>query len=135
MNVTMYNFNNHGDQRGSLIIIEGNKDIFFQIKRVYYIFDVKENVKRGFHAHKELQQVLIAVSGSCKILLDNGREQEKVLLDNPSKGLLVEKMIWREMYEFSRDCVLLVLASEHYEESDYIRDYDLFKKEVEKAFN
>jgi dTDP-4-dehydrorhamnose 3,5-epimerase-like enzyme len=128
----MLKFDIKGDERGSLIALESLKNIPFEIKRVYYIFGNKNNVQRGFHAHKNLQQVLIAVSGSCKILLDNGKNKQEVLLDLPSKGLLIKDCIWREMFDFSSDCVLLVLANEHYDENDYIRDYnqflDLWKK-------
>ena len=126
------NFNIIGDDRGSLISIESKIDIPFEIKRVYYIFGNKNNIRRGFHAHKNLQQLLIAVSGSCKILIDSGKSKEEVLLDSPKKGLLIKELLWREMFDFSADCVLLVLASEHYDEKDYIRDYnqflDLWKK-------
>jgi dTDP-4-dehydrorhamnose 3,5-epimerase-like enzyme len=124
------NFNIIGDDRGSLISIESKIDIPFEIKRVYYIFGNKNNVRRGFHAHKNLQQVLIAVSGSCKILLDNGQNREEILLDSPQKGLLIKNFMWREMFDFSANCVLLVLASEHYDEKDYIRDYNQFLNTV-----
>lgn len=128
----MLKFDIKGDERGSLIALESLKNIPFEIKRVYYIFGNKNNVRRGFHAHKNLQQVLIAVSGSCKILLDNGKNKQEVLLDLPSKGLLIKDCMWREMFDFSSDCVLLVLSNEHYDENDYIRDYnqflDLWKK-------
>ena len=119
-------FNIIGDHRGSLISIESKIDIPFEIKRIYYIFGNKNNVRRGFHAHKNLQQVLIAVSGSCKILLDNGQSKEEILLDSPQKSLLIQNFVWREMFDFSANCVLLVLASEHYDEKDYIRDYNQF---------
>lgn len=121
-----FDFKVLGDERGSLIAIEGNMDIPFTIKRIYYIFAVQNGMRRGFHAHRELKQVLICVSGSCKILLDDGQTKETILLDSPSRGLLIDKMLWREMYDFSPDAVLLVLASEHYSESDYIRDYEKF---------
>ncbi|WP_163306479.1 sugar 3,4-ketoisomerase, partial [Enterobacter ludwigii] len=101
-------------------------NIPFSIKRVYYIFDTKEGVRRGFHAHKKLKQVAIAVKGSCRFLLDDGTERIEVVLDNPAQGLLIESCIWREMYDFSSDCVLMVLADSHYDEKDYIRDYDAF---------
>ena len=119
-----------GDERGSLISLEGNKDIPFEIKRVYYIFDTQVNVARGFHAHKQLQQLAICVKGKCKMLLDDGTKKEEVWLDSPNKGILIKDLIWREMHDFSEDCVLMVLASEHYDESDYIRDYDEFMKQA-----
>ena len=125
-----------GDERGKLIAIEQFKNIPFEIKRVYYIFDTKEDVRRGFHAHKDLQQVAICVSGSCKFLLDDGNERaENIILDSPNKGLLIDKRIWHEMYDFSQDCVLLVLANEYYDESDYIRDYEKFLEIIEGKQN
>ena len=127
MKIKFINFEIKGDDRGNLIAIEEFKNIPFEIKRVYYIFDTKKGVRRGFHAHKNLKQVAICVKGSCKFLLDDGKEKiDNIILDSPNKGLLIEEMIWREMYDFSENCVLLVLASEHYNESDYIRDYREF---------
>ena len=128
MNTEMIDFEIKGDERGSLIALEENRNIPFDIKRVYYIFGTKENVKRGFHAHKKLKQVAVCVSGSCRFLLDNGVEKKTILLDKPEKGLLISDMIWREMYDFSSDCVLMVIASELYDEQDYIRSYDKFKE-------
>jgi len=127
MKIKFINFEIKGDERGSLIAIEELKNIPFEIKRVYYIFNTKPNVRRGFHAHKNLKQVAICVKGSCKFLLDDGKERiDEIVLNKPNKGLLIEEMIWREMYDFSEDCVLLILANEYYDESDYIRDYDEF---------
>ncbi|MEL4250820.1 FdtA/QdtA family cupin domain-containing protein [Shewanella xiamenensis] len=116
----------HGDDRGSLIALEEGNNIPFLIKRVYYLFNTKESVRRGFHAHKTLKQVAIAVRGSCRFLLDDGNERVEVTLDNPAQGLLIESFMWREMYDFSEDCVLMVLADQLYDESDYIRDYSQF---------
>ena len=116
-----------GDERGSLIALEQNKEIPFDIKRVYYIFGTKESVQRGFHAHKKLTQIAVCVAGHCKIILDDGIDRTEVTLDSPEKGLLIEESVWREMHGFSNDCVLLVLASDYYDESDYIRDYTEFK--------
>jgi len=127
MEVKFINFDVKGDERGKLIAIEELKNIPFEIKRIYYIFDTKKEIRRGYHAHKDLQQVAICVSGSCKILLDNGEKRIKdIILDSPNKGLLIDKMIWHEMYDFSENCVLLVIASDYYDESDYIRDYEDF---------
>lgn len=126
MNINELKFQPHGDERGQLIAIEQLKDIPFEIKRVYYMYDTTEGVTRGYHAHKNLQQVLICVHGSCKIRLDNGTEKEVVTLDKPNEGLYVSNNMWREMFDFSPDAVLLVLASELYDESDYIRDYNEF---------
>ena len=125
-------FKTLGDDRGSLIAVEQGYNAPFEIKRVYYIFDTKEGVERGFHAHKNLQQICIAVNGSCTFIIDDGKKREAITLDNPNQGLYIENLIWREMKDFSEDCVLVVLASEHYDESDYIRDYEKFLKEVNK---
>lgn len=121
-----------GDDRGSLVAIEANKHIPFEVKRVYYIFGTQPGVSRGFHAHKNLQQLAVCVTGRCRMLLDDGITKESVWLDSPTKGLLIGNNLWREMHEFSDDCVLLVLASEHYDESDYIRDYSEFCFAVNK---
>lgn len=130
MKLRYFEFKNHSDDRGSLVAVESNKDIPFNIKRVYYLFDTDASCSRGFHAHKTLQQVLICVSGECDICLDDGHERETVRLSNPSCGLYVGNNIWREMSNFSKDAVLLVLASELYDESDYIRNYDEFLRYV-----
>ena len=127
MNFKLIDFHIFGDERGSLVSLEANKNIPFDIKRVYYIFDTKNDVVRGKHAHKNLQQILIAVSGSCKVLVDNKKEKQIFDLDNPAKGLYIENNVWREMFEFSKDCVLLVLASEIYNKEDYIYNYEDFK--------
>jgi dTDP-4-dehydrorhamnose 3,5-epimerase-like enzyme len=117
-----------GDDRGSLVALEAHKTIPFVIKRVYYIFGTKKNVSRGFHAHQTLRQVAVCVTGRCRMVLDDGRRRDEVWLDSPTKGLLIGNMVWREIHDFSPDCVLLVLASEHYSESDYIRSYEDFKR-------
>ena len=130
MQVKKVYFQPHGDERGQLIALEEYKDIPFQIRRVYYIYDTAEGVTRGYHAHKSLQQILICIHGSCKIRLDNGKEKEIVLLDKPNEGLYVSNAMWREMFDFSPDAVLLVLASELYDEADYIRNYNDFLEYV-----
>ena len=122
----MIDFSSLGDERGFLVALEANQEIPFDIKRVYYIFGTKEGVSRGFHAHKDLRQVAVCVSGKCRMVLDDGYKKKEVWLDSPVKGLVIDKMVWREMHDFSADCVLLVLASEHYDEEDYIRDYNQF---------
>ncbi|MEY0099055.1 sugar 3,4-ketoisomerase [Providencia stuartii] len=129
------NFNKLGDKRGSLVSLEQNKNIPFDIKRIYYIFDTKEGVSRGFHAHKNLQQIAICLKGSCRFLLDDGNTREEIILDSPDTGLYINNFIWREMHDFSEDCVLMVLASELYDESDYIRNYDDFLKECENVYS
>ena len=119
-------FEIRGDNRGALISIENKINVPFEIKRVYYIYGTTPGIARGKHAHKELKQVLICTHGSCRVLLDNGREESHFLLDEPDKGLYINGLIWREMYDFSSDCVLMVLASGLYCEDDYIRDYEEF---------
>lgn len=133
MNVKKYSFQQHGDANGMLVAVEQQKDIPFEIRRVYYIYATLPDVRRGYHAHKTLEQVLICVHGSCKILLDDGNKKEIVVLDKPYEGLHVSKGIWREMYDFSSDAVLLVLASDLYKEEDYIRNYDDFLAFVKKG--
>ena len=130
MEIIKYNFPPHGDDRGQLVAIEAMKDLPFAIKRVYYIYDTLPGVRRGFHAHMKLQQILVCVSGSCKIHLDNGTDTAEVTLDKPNEGLYISNDMWREMYDFSDGAVLLVLASEYYDEADYIRNYDDFIKMV-----
>ncbi|MBT2374821.1 dTDP-4-dehydrorhamnose 3,5-epimerase [Pseudomonas fluorescens] len=115
-----------GDERGSLISLEAGNILPFDVKRVYYIFGTLAEVSRGFHAHKNLLQLAVCVSGKCRMVLDNGTHTEDVWLDSPSKGVFINNLIWREMHDFSEDCVLVVFASEKYAESDYIRNYDDF---------
>ena len=135
MQVIKYVFQPHGDDRGQLVALEEFKDIPFRIKRVYYMYDTGISVIRGRHAHKSLQQILICIHGSCKIKLDNGNEQKIVPLEKPYEGLFVTNAMWREMFDFSSDAVLMVLASELYDESDYIRDYDEFLNYVKNCGN
>lgn len=122
-------FSIHSDDRGCLIALEGGRDIPFEVRRVYYIYGTRSDMPRGFHAHKHLKQMLIAVSGSVTVSCEFGATKERFLLDSPSRGLLLEGLIWREMHDFSPDCVLMVFASEHYREEDYIRDYNVFRRE------
>lgn len=126
MNIKLIQLQSHGDERGSLVSLEEEKNIPFPIKRVYYVFNTKDKVRRGFHAHKKLKQLAIVVKGSCRFLLDDGNEKIEVLLDNPAQGLYIESFVWREMFDFSEDCVLMVLADSIYDEADYVRDYELF---------
>ena len=119
-----------GDERGLLVALEGNKSVPFDIKRVYCIFGTKEGVSRGFHAHRNLKQVAVCVTGSCRFVLDNGKSREEIILDSATTGLVIEDLTWREMHDFSPDCVLMVLASEYYDEADYIRDYNEFLKSL-----
>ena len=133
MEVKTFTFASHGDERGQLVAIEENKDLPFDVKRVYYIYDTLPGVRRGFHAHRNLQQILLCVNGACKIHLDNGYDTAEVTLDKPNEGLYIANDMWREMYDFTPGTVLLVLASEYYDEADYIRNYDDFIKMVREA--
>lgn len=132
MQVIKYAFQQHGDDRGQLVALEEGKDIPFEIKRVYYMYDTGEGVRRGYHAHKSLEQILICIHGSCKILMDNGEEKKIVSLEKPYEGLYISNNIWREMFDFSPDAVLMVLASDFYNEEDYIRNYEDFLEFVKK---
>ena len=125
-------FTDLGDQRGGLVAIESAASVPFNIKRVYYIFKTVENFRRGYHAHRELKQVIIAVSGSCTFLLDDGKKRSEITLNDPLKGLYIEGLVWREMFNFSPDCVLVVLADQHYDENDYVRDYQQFQNLVQQ---
>lgn len=124
---------NLGDHRGSLVVAEANRNVPFSIQRLYYIFGAQPDVPRGFHAHKELQQIAFCIQGSCKMLMNNGKEKQEVLIGQSNKGLFIPPMVWHEMHGFSEDCILLVLASDHYDESDYIRNYDQFLEEADKV--
>lgn len=130
------NYKFHSDKYGKLIALEEKKDVPFEIKRIYYIYEVESGVRRGFHSHKKLEQVLICVHGSVKILLKTPEYEETIILDSPKKGLYIGPDIWREMYDFNDGAVLLVLASDFYDEKDYIRDYGeyeaYYKKKVLK---
>lgn len=117
------------DYRGNIAVIE-NDVLPFDIKRVYYLYDVPSTASRGGHAHKNLQQVLIALSGSFDVILKNGVETRTVTLNKPNKGLLITSNIWRELENFSSGAVCMVMASEIFDESDYIRDFDEFEKYV-----
>jgi dTDP-4-dehydrorhamnose 3,5-epimerase-like enzyme len=124
-----------GDGRGNLIPIESGHDINFDIKRVYYLFGMQDGVVRGLHAHKKLKQLLVVTSGSCKVVLDNGLDKQEYVLSSPEKGLLIGPNTWREMSQFSQDCVVMVLASEHYDEGDYIRNYGDFLEYIADKTN
>ena len=116
----------HGDYSGKLVALEKNSDFPFEIKRVYYIWDTEEKAVRGRHAHKNLEQVIVCLRGSCDFILDDGFQKEVVHLDKPNQGLYITNNIWREFTNFSTDCVVMVLASEHYNPADYIHDYNEF---------
>ncbi len=122
------------DKRGNLSVIEGGKNIPFSIKRIYYLYDVPGGAKRGGHAHKKLQQLIIAASGSFDVILHNGKIKKRFTLNRSNYGLYIPKMTWREIENFSSGAVCLVLASEYYDESDYIRDFKEFKKGMNDSF-
>lgn len=126
----LLNFPVHGDHTGSLVALEKGADFPFDIKRVYYIWGTDKNAVRGKHAHRKLEQVIVCTSGSCDFILDDGKYRTTVHLNNPAQGLHIKSNIWREFTNFSPDCVVMVLASEHYDESDYIRNYQTFLAEV-----
>lgn len=132
MELRFFDFKVNEDERGKLTFLEANRDVPFSIKRIYYIYGVGENVARGFHSHKNLEQCLICMHGSVKVKLFDGAEEKTALLDDCSKGLYVGNNIWREMFDFSPDAVLMVLASEYFDESDYIRSFDDFMSGVRK---
>lgn len=121
------------DPRGDLTFIEGGRHVPFDIARVYYLYNVPVESKRGGHAHQELQQVLFALSGSFRIKLDDGAIKAEIWLNNPRMGLLIDRMVWREMDRFSQGAVCMVLASTPYQEADYLREYDEFLKAARKA--
>lgn len=130
-NTKLIYFSSLGDERGQLCALEGLSEcIPFEIKRVYYMWNVGEQQIRGKHAHYTLKQVLICMNGSCDVVLDDGVNRKTVHLDNPLEGLLIDGFIWREMKNFTPNTVLVVLASEHYDETDYVRDYSRFLKEA-----
>lgn len=121
-------FADFGDERGKLVVIEGNQAIPFEIKRVFYIYDSDSTVVRGQHANKESEFVLINVAGQSKVRVTDGKDEFIVELNKPMMGVYIPKMIWKDMYDFSSDSVLLVLASTHYDGSEYIRNYDDYLK-------
>ena len=124
-NVQTLSFKEHGDERGSLVVVEGAGDVPFDIKRVFYIYGSDATVIRGMHANRKSRFVLINVAGQCKVKVRDGKGNEAVfLLNRPHTGIYLPKMVWKEMYDFSYDSVLLCLASEHYEQEEYIRDYN-----------
>ena len=133
-NTHLINFKEHGGEYGSLVALEGKRDIPFQVRRVYYIYDVEPTCRRGFHSHNDLEQVLICLHGSVKILVKTPFEEEIVELNSRTHGLYIGPMVWREMYDWQDEAVLLVLASEYYTENDYIRDYAKYETAAKRFF-
>ena len=124
------NFGDLGDERGKLVVVEGDKDIPFKIERVFYIYGSDSEVIRGQHANRESEFVLINVGGTSKVRIDNGHTEAIIELNKPMMGLYIPTMVWKDMYDFSEDSILLVLASTHYNGQEYIRDYEEYKKEM-----
>ena len=122
----------HSDRQGDLSVVENEKDVPFEVKRVYYLYDIPGGEERGGHAHKSLRQLIVAASGSFTVVLDDGSEKRSITLNRPYQGLLVVPGIWRELVDFSSGAICLVLASEKYDENDYIRDYGDFLKHSNK---
>ena len=122
-----------GDERGKLVVIEGGQEIPFNIKRVFYIYESDSKVVRGRHANRESEFVLINVAGQSKVRITDGKDEFIVKLNKPMMGIYIPKMIWKDMYDFSKDSVLLVLASTHYNGSEYIRDYDEYLKIMQRG--
>lgn len=129
MEYELIDFKIRGDERGSLVALESAAEVPFEIKRVYYIFGTQKNVVRGRHAHRKLKQIIFCPHGSCDFILDDGKERRTLRLGSPNRGLYLKSNIWREFTNFSEGCVVMVLASEHYDETDYIRDYQTFLQE------
>ena len=128
--IKILEFPDLGDERGNLVVVEGEQQIPFSINRVFYIYGSDDTVVRGQHANRESEFVLINVSGTSKVRVDDGNEEYVVELNRPRMGLYLPTMLWKDMYDFSADSVLLVLASTHYDGSEYIRDYDEYLKEI-----
>lgn len=127
----MLRFKELGDDRGNLVVVEGGKDIPFDIKRIFYIYKSNFDIIRGQHANRNSEFVFINVAGSSKIRITNGKKNKTIILNKPMEGVYLPKMIWKEMYDFSKDSVLLVLASTYYEGSEYIRDFNEYLKIME----
>lgn len=124
------NFKDLGDERGKLVVIEGHQDIPFDIQRVFYMYGSDSEVTRGQHANRQSEFVLINVGGTSKVRIDNGHSEAIIELNKPMMGLYIPTMVWKDMYDFSEDSILLVLASTHYDGTEYIRDYEEYKKEM-----
>lgn len=121
-----------GDERGHLVVAEGMKNIPFEIKRIFYIYGTLPNIIRGQHANKFSEFVLINLAGSCKVKVDDGLNQEIITLDKPHEGIYLDKMVWKDMYDFSENSILLVLSNFTYNKEEYIRDYSEFKEMTNK---
>lgn len=129
-NCALVSFRERGDERGKLVVVEGISDVPFEIKRIFYIYDSDNDVIRGQHANRKSEFVLINVCGSSKVKVNDGVNEKVFVLDKPHTGIYLPKMVWKDMYDFSKDSILLVLASEHYDPKEYIRDFNDFLREV-----
>lgn len=128
--VEMVQLNPMGDERGSLIALETSKNVPFDIKRVYYIFDTHTDVSRGFHAHRNLSQFIVCISGSCRFVTHDGATRREHQLNSAENGLILSGLVWREMHDFSPGCVVMVLADQIYDQEDYIWDFEQFLYEA-----
>ena len=128
--IELIKFRENGDSRGRLVIIEGLNDIPFDIKRIFYIYGSEEGVVRGQHANRKSEFILINVNGTSKVMVNNGWSKQVFILDRPHMGIYLPRMTWKDMYDFSSDSILLVLASEYYDSSEYITDFGQFMQEV-----
>ena len=122
------NFQVNADDRGNMVVVEGGQAIPFEIKRLFYIYGTDPTVVRGQHANRKSDFAMVCVRGSCKVKISDGANEAMVVLDEPMKGIYIPKMLWKDMYDFSEDAVLLVLANTHYDGTEYIRDFDEYKK-------
>lgn len=123
--VKLLNFQQNGDTRGQMVVVEGLQHVPFEIKRIFYSYGTEQNAVRGKHSNHKSEFVMVCVAGSCKILVKDGKgNEEEYCLDKPNVGLYLPKLVWKEMYDFSKDCVLLVMSSEHYDSEEYIRDFE-----------
>ena len=134
MKYKVYTLKDFGDERGSLIVIEKDNNVDFEVKRVFYIYGGGDsNIRRGIHANKDSEFLMVVISGSCKVLVDDGLTKEIIELNHPNQALWLDKMVWKEMYDFSKNAVLLVISNQKYNENEYIRDYDEFIRVVNQT--
>ncbi len=125
-------FQLRGDERGNLVVVEGNLQVPFDIKRLFYIFGVESNAVRGEHANLYSEFMMICIAGNCKVRLFDGYDEDIIVLQKPHQGLYIPKMIWKEMYDFSKDCILLVLSDKHYDATEYIRNKAEYMAKIRK---
>ena len=130
MHYKVYDLINTGDERGGLIPFEKDKNVPFEVTRAFYIYDTKPSTPRGAHANRKSQFLMVVISGSCKVLVDDGKEKAVIELNRPNQALWLDKMMWKEMYDFSYNAILLVLSDEKYDETEYIRNYSDYLKEA-----